>query len=228
MGELLGSIINMIIEIVGTLGYVGIFIMMFLESSFFPFPSEVVMIPAGYLVFKGEMNAIIAVLCGIGGSLAGALFNYYLALKLGREFLIRYGKYVFFTEETMQKVETFFIKHGPISTFVGRLITIVRQYISLPAGLARMNLAKFCIYTSLGAGIWVVILTFIGYYAGAIFTQMDIDSIIHAFTSISPTEEEIELKNIVKQAGLYTLGFVIICVIAYIGYWRIKTKKKED
>ena len=226
MGELLGSIINMIIEIVGTLGYVGIFIMMFLESSFFPFPSEVVMIPAGYLVFKGEMNAIIAVLCGIGGSLAGALFNYYLALKLGREFLIRYGKYVFFTEETMQKVETFFIKHGPISTFVGRLITIVRQYISLPAGLARMNLTKFCIYTSLGAGIWVVILTFIGYYAGAIFTQMDIVYIIHAFTSISLTEEEIELKNIVKQAGLYTLGFVIICVIAYVGYWRIKTKKR--
>lgn len=228
MGELLGSIINMIVEIVGTLGYVGIFIMMFLESSFFPFPSEVVMIPAGYLVFKGEMNAIIAVLCGIGGSLAGALFNYYLALKLGREFLIRYGKYVFFTEETMQKVETFFIKHGPISTFVGRLITIVRQYISLPAGLARMNLTKFCIYTSLGAGIWVVILTFIGYYVGAIFTQMDIVSIIHAFTSISPTEEEIELKNIVKQAGIYTLGFVIICVIAYAVYWRIKTKKRDD
>ena len=222
----LGDIINAIVEMVGALGYVGIFIMMFLESSFFPFPSEVVMIPAGYLVYKGEMNAIIAVLCGIGGSLAGALFNYYLALKFGREFLITYGKYVFFTEQTMQKMEAFFLKHGPISTFVGRPITVVRQYISLPAGLARMNLAKFCFYTSLGAGIWVVILTIIGYYAGVWFgSNMSIDSIIHAFTSKSPTEAEIELRNIVKQAGIYTLGFVIVCVIGYIAYWRIRRKQ---
>ncbi len=223
MGALLGNIINSIVEIVGNLGYIGIFIMMFLESSFFPFPSEVVMIPAGYLVFKGEMNAIIAVICGIAGSLAGALFNYYLALKFGRDFLIRYGKYVFFTESTMQKMEAFFIKHGPMSTFVGRLITIIRQYISLPAGLARMNLVKFCLYTSLGAGIWVIILTLIGYYAGVWFgTDMSVDSIIHAFTSTTPTTQEIELKNIVKQAGLYTLGFVILCLVGYICYWRIQ------
>lgn len=223
MGTLLGNIINSIVEIVGNLGYTGIFIMMFLESSFFPFPSEVVMIPAGYLVFKGEMNAIIAVICGIAGSLAGALFNYYLALKFGRDFLIRYGKYVFFTESTMQKMEAFFIKHGPMSTFVGRLITIIRQYISLPAGLARMNLVKFCLYTSLGAGIWVIILTLIGYYAGVWFgTDMSVDSIIHAFTSTTPTTQEIELKNIVKQAGLYTLGFVILCLVGYICYWRIQ------
>lgn len=223
MGTLLGNIINSIVEIVGNLGYIGIFIMMFLESSFFPFPSEVVMIPAGYLVFKGEMNAIIAVICGIAGSLAGALFNYYIALKFGRDFLIRYGKYVFFTESTMQKMEAFFIKHGPMSTFVGRLITIIRQYISLPAGLARMNLVKFCLYTSLGAGIWVIILTLIGYYAGVWFgTDMSVDSIIHAFTSTTPTTQEIELKNIVKQAGLYTLGFVILCLVGYICYWRIQ------
>ncbi len=223
MGALLGNIINSIVEIVGNLGYIGIFIMMFLESSFFPFPSEVVMIPAGYLVFKGEMNAIIAVICGIAGSLAGALFNYYIALKFGRDFLIRYGKYVFFTESTMQKMEAFFIKHGPMSTFVGRLITIIRQYISLPAGLARMNLVKFCLYTSLGAGIWVIILTLIGYYAGVWFdTDMSVDSIIHAFTSTTPTTQEIELKNIVKQTGLYTLGFVILCLVGYICYWRIQ------
>ncbi len=223
MGTLLGNIINSIVEIVGNLGYTGIFIMMFLESSFFPFPSEVVMIPDGYLVFKGEMNAIIAVICGIAGSLAGALFNYYIALKFGRDFLIRYGKYVFFTESTMQKMEAFFIKHGPMSTFVGRLITIIRQYISLPAGLARMNLAKFCLYTSLGAGIWVIILTLIGYYAGVWFgTDMSVDSIIHAFTSTTPTTQEIELKNIVKQTGLYTLGFVILCLVGYICYWRIQ------
>lgn len=225
MGELLGNIINYIVELVGTLGYGGIFIMMFLESSFFPFPSEVVMIPAGYLVFKGEMNAIIAVFCGILGSLAGALFNYYIALKLGREFLIAYGKYVFFTEETMQKMEAFFEKHGHISTFVGRLITIVRQYISLPAGLAKMNLAKFCLYTSLGAGIWVIILTLIGYYAGAFLTQISLDSIIHAFTSTNPTDEQMQLRGIVKQAGLWIFGFVILCVGGYVWYWRVQKSK---
>ncbi|CUU40131.1 MULTISPECIES: DedA family protein [Helicobacter] len=227
MGEILSSMINWIVELVGTLGYAGIFIMMFLESSFFPFPSEVVMIPAGYLVYTGEMNAFIAVICGVGGSLAGALFNYYLALKLGREFLIRYGKYVFFTEETMQKVEIFFKKHGHISTFVGRLITIVRQYISLPAGLARMNLAKFCLYTSLGAGIWVIILTIIGYYAGAFFTQMSLDSIIQAFTSSNPSAEQLELKSLVKQAGLWVFGFVLVGVVGYLYYYRYTQKSKS-
>lgn len=222
MGELIRNIISAIIDIVGDLGYIGIFVMMFLESSFFPFPSEVVMIPAGYLVFTGEMNALLAILCGTGGSLAGALFNYYLALKFGREFLIRYGKYIFFTEKTMQKVEYFFLKHGHISTFVGRLITVVRQYISLPAGLAKMNIAKFCLYTSLGAGIWVTILTIIGYYAGVWFNDMDIESMIHAFTSNEPTDKEILLRNMVKKAGLWTLGFVSICIVCYVYYLRHK------
>lgn len=225
MGEIFGNIISTIVEIVGTLGYAGIFVMMFLESSFFPFPSEVVMIPAGYLAYQGEMNAIIAVLCGIAGSLAGALFNYYIALKLGRELLITYGKYVFFTEQTMQKMDNFFEKHGPISTFIGRLITVVRQYISLPAGLARMNLAKFCIYTSLGAGIWVIILTVIGYYVGEFMgAGVSVDSIIAAFTSHHPTDEEAQIKGLVKKAGLITFGFVVVCLLCYVWYWR-RSKK---
>lgn len=223
--EVIGHIVESIVEIVGALGYVGIFVMMFLESSFIPFPSEVVMIPAGYLVFQGEMNGFIAVICGIAGSLAGALLNYYIALKLGRNFIVRYGKYFFFTEKTMHKMEVFFQKHGPISTFVGRLITVVRQYISLPAGLARMNLWHFCLYTSLGAGIWVIILTLIGYYVGVGFgTGFSIDTIIHAFTSNTLTAQEIEIKNMVKQAGYYTLGFVLLCLGAYVLYWRLKPK----
>lgn len=141
--------------------------MMALESSFVPFPSEVVMIPAGYLASKGEMNIFAAILSGITGSLAGALFNYYLAVRFGRPFLIQYGRYVMFSEITMQKMEDFFVRHGHISTFTGRLIPVVRQYISLPAGLAKMDLAVFSIYTSLGAGIWVIILALLGYYIGA-------------------------------------------------------------
>jgi membrane protein DedA with SNARE-associated domain len=163
---LLTSIVNFIVETVGSLGYIGIFIMMFLESSFFPFPSEVVMIPAGYLAYKGEMNIYIAIVIGIFGSLSGALFNYYLAVKFGRRFLIKYGKYFFIKEETIIKMEEFFKSHGHISTFSGRLIPAVRQYISFPAGLARMNLFIFCLYTSLGAGIWVIILTLLGYFLG--------------------------------------------------------------
>jgi membrane protein DedA with SNARE-associated domain len=162
----MGEIINWIVETVGALGYLGIFVMMFLESSFFPFPSEVVMIPAGYLASKGEMNLYGAILAGIAGSLSGALFNYYLALKLGREFIVKYGKYVLFKEESLQKMDDFFAKHGHISTFSGRLIPAVRQYISLPAGLARMNIIAFSIYTSLGAGIWVIILALLGYMLG--------------------------------------------------------------
>lgn len=163
---MLEPIVNYVVETVGALGYIGIFFMMFLESSFFPFPSEVVMIPAGYLAYKGEMNIYLAILAGVAGSLAGALFNYYLAIKFGRVILLKYGRYVFIKEETIVNMENFFEKHGAISTFFGRLIPAVRQYISFPAGLAKMNLVLFSLYTSLGAAIWVVILTLLGYYIG--------------------------------------------------------------
>ncbi len=163
---MLHEIVDFIVKTVGDLGYIGIFVMMFLESTFFPFPSEVVMIPAGYLVYKGEMNMLIVLLCGIIGSLAGALFNYFLAIYVGRSILIKYGKYFFIKEKTILKAENFFSKHGHISTFSGRLIPAVRQLISFPAGLAKMNLLSFSIYTTLGATIWIVILTLLGYYIG--------------------------------------------------------------
>jgi len=198
---LLHDIVNFIVDTVGSLGYTGIFVMMFLESSFFPFPSEVVMVPAGYLAFKGEMNIYLAVLAGIAGSLAGAVFNYFLALKYGRVFLSRYGKYVLVKEETLQKMEEFFAKHGHISTFSGRLIPAVRQYISLPAGLAKMNLWKFSLYTSLGAGIWVVILTLLGYYIG---------------------HNESLVKEYLQVIIITILALLVVGILFYI---RIKNKK---
>ena len=160
------DIVNFIVETIGSLGYVGIFILMFLESTVFPIPSEVVMIPAGYLAYKGEMNIYIVILLGVLGSLGGALFNYYFALKFGRTFLLKYGKYFLVSEETIRKTELFFKDHGHISTFSGRLIPGLRHYISLPAGLAKMNLFVFCLYTTLGAALWVVILTLLGYFLG--------------------------------------------------------------
>ena len=160
-------IVDWILHTVGQIGYPGIFLLMLLESSFFPFPSEVVMIPAGYLAFKGEMNLIAAVLVGTAGSLAGSWLNYFLALHLGRRILLRYGKYVLLGPAVLEKIETYFSRHGEISTFNGRLLPGVRQYISLPAGLARMHVGKFSLYTFLGAGIWVAILTVLGYLLGS-------------------------------------------------------------
>jgi len=137
-----------------------------LESSFFPFPSEIVMIPAGYLAFTGDMNIYLAFAFGLLGSLAGALFNYFLAIKYGRAFLVKYGDKIYFKEATLNKLENFFTSHGEISTFNGRLIPGIRQYISFPAGLAKMNIWKFSIYTSLGASIWLIVLLSLGYIIG--------------------------------------------------------------
>lgn len=223
-----GQIIETIVNFIGDMGYVGIFVMMFIESSFIPFPSEVVMIPAGYLAYRGDMNPVIATLVGVAGSLVGALLNYWLALQFGREFLIRFGKYFFFGESSMQKMEAYFTKHGEISTFVGRLIMGVRQYISLPAGLARMNLAKFCFYTSLGAGIWVIILVCIGYAIGATFgADFEITNIIHAFTSKDVTTQESEIKSWTRIAGYSLLVFVCVISVAYVLYWKYKKTKKD-
>ncbi|WP_169755029.1 DedA family protein [Campylobacter curvus] len=174
------QIIDFIVGIVSQWGYTGIFVMMFLESSFFPFPSEVAMIPAGYLVHKGEMNLVFAFLAGVGGSLAGAVFNYYLCYFFGRELILKYGKFVGITDEKMAKFEAFFNKHGEISTFNCRLIPGIRQYISLPAGLAKMNLAKFCLFTALGAGIWVAILLGVGYFLGTNYDHGTLSHIVIA------------------------------------------------
>jgi membrane protein DedA with SNARE-associated domain len=161
------ELIAWLVETIGAFGYTGIFILMAMESSVIPIPSEIVMPPAGYLAQQGKMNIWIAILCGTVGSLAGAYANYFAARYLGRPLLLKYGRYVWITEEKFAKVETFFREHGEISTFIGRLLPVVRHLISLPAGLAGMNHFKFSVYTLLGAGIWVTILTFIGYVIGA-------------------------------------------------------------
>ena len=164
---MLHDIIDFIVSSVSSWGYAGIFVMMFLESSFFPFPSEVAMIPAGYLAHKGEMSLVLAFISGTLGSLLGAIFNYYLCYFFGREIILKYGKFVGITHEKMDKFEAFFNKHGEISTFNSRLIPGIRQYISLPAGLAKMNIFRFCLFTTLGAGIWCAVLLGVGYFLGS-------------------------------------------------------------
>jgi membrane protein DedA with SNARE-associated domain len=161
------AVIDWLLQTIGTMGYPGIFLLMAMESSIIPIPSELVMPPAGYLAQQGQMSVAVSIACGTLGSLVGAYANYFAAHFLGRPLLLKYGKYVFITEEKFAKVEQFFLKHGEISTFIGRLIPVVRHLISLPAGIAGMNHLKFSLYTLLGAGLWVTVLTFIGYFIGS-------------------------------------------------------------
>ena len=193
------AVVDWILETVGTIGYPGIFLLMLLESSFFPFPSEVVMIPAGYLAFQGQMNIYGAVAAGIAGSLAGALVNYALAVSFGRIVLLRFGKYVLMGPDTLAKIERYFAAHGEISTFNGRLVPGVRQYISLPAGLARMHIGRFALFTSLGAGIWVAILTALGYFMGA---------------------QEALIRQNLRWITLAALAFVALSTFTYVMYRR--------
>jgi membrane protein DedA with SNARE-associated domain len=155
-----------LVNTIGSMGYPGIMLLMFVESTFIPLPSELVIPPAGYLIFQQQMSWTGVIISGTAGSVLGALFNYGIAVYLGRPFILRYGKYFGITESHFRKGEVFFLKHGNISTFIGRLILGVRHYISFPAGLCRMNLLKFCFYTAFGASIWVWILAYIGYFVG--------------------------------------------------------------
>ena len=189
------DIVNWIVEVVGQLGYLGIFIMMFLESTFFPFPSEIAMLPAGYLASKGEMSLALAIVVGTLGSLFGALFNYYLARKYGRKGVLSFGKYLFFNEAKLEKMERFFVKHGSFSTFVSRLIPGVRQLVSLPAGLSKMNVKKFTLYTTAGAGLWVVVLALLGYFIGS---------------------NEALINEYLHQIVVITLGLIVIATIVYL------------
>lgn len=164
--ETLAAAAHWLVEFVHHFGYLGIFIMTFLESTFAPIPSEVTMVPAGYLVHKGEMNLWLVLFFSITGTLAGSYFNYWVAQHYGRRFLLAYGKYFFLAPEKIDYIERYFKSHGEISIFTGRLIPGLRHFISFPAGLARMDLKKFCIYTGVGGGIWMVTLTLTGYLIG--------------------------------------------------------------
>lgn len=160
------ELINWLLTTIGGMGYWGIFLLMAMESSVLPVPSELVMPPAGYLAQRGAMNAWIAIACGTLGSLVGAYANYFAARYLGRPLVLKYGRYVGISEDKFSRVERFFLRHGEISTFIGRLLPVIRHLISLPAGMAGMNHLRFSLYTLLGAGIWCTVLTGIGYVIG--------------------------------------------------------------
>ena len=202
--HIISALTAWLVDTIGRMGYTGIISLMFLESSFFPFPSEVVMPPAGYLAWKGEMSLVLVLLSGIAGSLLGALFNYWIAVKFGRPFLLRWGKYFFVSPESIDKADEFFRKHGHVSTLVGRLLPVIRQYISLPAGIARMSLKVFTLYTTIGAGTWVAVLTFAGYLLG-------------------------EHQELLKEyLHVITIGCVVLACVIAVGYVLILKRRKKS
>ena len=206
MIEILHGIVAWIVDLVAAWGYTGVFLMMFVESSFVPFPSEAAMIPAGYLASRGQMSATLAVLAGIGGSLCGAILNYQLALRLGRPVLERVGRYFFLKPESFEAAERYFDNHGELTTFVARLVPGIRQLISVPAGLARMNIPRFLLYTGLGAGIWSTVLVVLGYVAGE--------------------QEELWRPLLGKATGWVLLLMVLL--IALYGYAHFRRRVKKE
>lgn len=160
------AVVTWLVAVVEHLGVLGIFIMTFLESTFMPIPSEITMLPAGYLIQQGKLELFSVLAASILGTVGGAYFNYWLAKYFGRGLFLRYGKYFFMTPQKLAKLEAFFEKHGAISTFIGRLIPGIRHYISFPAGLARMPRRPFIIYTALGGALWMSVLIALGYHIG--------------------------------------------------------------
>ena len=197
--------------------YLFVFIFMTIESSFIPFPSEVVVPPAAYLACTGtDMNFGLVIVFATLGALTGAFINYYLALWIGRPIVYRFansrfGHACLIDQAKVEKAEAYFEKKGAISTFVGRLIPAVRQLISIPAGLARMNIGVFALFTTLGAGIWNIVLAGLGYWLSLHVSREELFAAIEKYNSY------------LTYAG-YAIG--VFCV-AYILWNAFKTKKNN-
>jgi len=164
--EILDQITQFIISTISNSGYFGIFLLMIAESALIPIPSEIIMPFSGYLVSTEKFDLGLVILAGSLGNLVGSLIAYYVGLKLGREIILRYGKYIFLKKSHLDFTESYFSRFGDKSTFVGRLLPAVRTYISLPAGLAKMDVKKFVFYTFIGSVIWNSVLTFVGIKLG--------------------------------------------------------------
>ena len=197
-----------LVDVIGRLGYSGIILLMAMESSVLPVPSELVMPPAGYLAYRGEMNLWVALLCGTVGSLAGAYANYWVASKIGRWIFVRYGKWVLLTEKSLERTERFFNRHGEIATFIGRLFPVIRHLISIPAGLARMRLDRFFLYTGVGAALWCAVLLGIGWLLGQAGSVLSAEQ-IQAYT---------------RRAVLAMVPLTIVLVIGYV-WWHRRSRR---
>ena len=203
-------------------GFLMVFILMTIESSFVPFPSEVIMIPAAFMASRGELtfgnpvvDLCIVFICGLAGSLAGAYINYYLAMFMGRPFLYKYGKYFFIKPNVLSRSEELFLGYGEIATFICRLLPGIRQLISLPAGISKMPLSKFTLFTGLGAGIWSLVLIVIGYYFGSVSGDMSYADLVHRG------------KAVISEHFIWVVVFIAVVLTSYVFiHHRVMKSKK--
>ena len=212
-------IVNLFQGALDNLNYWWIIVFMAIESSFIPFPSEIVMIPAAYKAYQhpDEMSFLMIIICGTIGALIGALINYVLSYFLGRPIVYafansRFGHICLIDEAKVKKAEDYFTKRGNISTLIGRMIPAIRQLISIPAGLAKMPLGNFIFYTTLGAGIWNSILVGIGYICGkSVEEKVLIDTISH-------------YSHIIGIAAI----IIVLAIIVFLIYQGLKPTKKGE
>lgn len=212
--ELFGTIITWYLD---HMNYLTIGILMAIESTFVPLPSELVLPPAAWKAFHGDLNFGLIVLSSSIGCVLGALFNYTLSFYLGRKIIYaladsKVAKFFFVTKEKIENSEEYFRKNGNTSTFIGRLIPGIRHLISIPAGLAKMNLKKFILFTLIGSALWNTILTAIGYFIAYSFPELK--------TAQDITDKAIEYSH---EISYITIGLGIVFVI----YLIIKNKKKK-
>lgn len=194
------------------LNYWTITLLMAIESSFIPFPSEIVIPPAAYF---GELNIVLIIVFGTLGADLGAIFNYYLALWIGRPIVYKFadsriGHLCLLNSAKIANAEAFFNKHGIVSTLIGRLVPGVRQLISIPAGLARMHFGKFILYTTIGAGTWNIILALIGYALRSVVTPEQLNSTVEHYSN--------ELKIVI---------WALLGIVALFLIYRMMSHKKK-
>ena len=212
MLETIASHLDSLAALAPTWGLLFIFVFMTIESSFVPFPSEVVMIPAGFLAARGELGigsplaaVWVAIAVGVLGSLAGAYVNYYLALWVGKPFLEKYGKWFFLKPAALERACEVFNKYGAATTFVCRMVPAIRQLISIPAGIAKMPLGSFTLFTGLGAGVWTTILAFVGYGLGKSAGDITYFELCTKGKELAAANLPLVIGGALALAGLYVL-----------------------
>lgn len=202
--EIISNLTNFIIQTISNSGYLGIFFLMVAESALIPIPSEVIMPFSGYLASTGKFNAVAVIMAGSIGNLIGSLIAYFVGVYLGRGFVLKYGKYVLLKKSHLEIAESYFKKYGNRATFISRLLPAIRTYVSLPAGVAKMNLKKFVAYTLMGSIIWNTALTYIGITLGQ------------------------EWESIRKYSSYFDAIVIIAVIVGIILYWKRRRKSTED
>lgn len=210
--------LDFLYQLAEQLDYFYVTLLMAVESSFIPFPSEIVVPPAAYMAADGNMNVVLVVVFATLGSLIGAVINYVLSYYVGRPIVYKFadsrlGRMCLLNKEKIEQAEKYFDKRGAVATLVGRLIPAIRQLISIPAGLSKMNFAKFALYTALGAGAWNIVLAALGYYLHAIVPKDQLQGALKQY----------ETPIVVGICGVVAL-VVLILIIKKVAE---KSKSKE-